>query len=143
MTEETKTAGHPLDRQNAIERDIQLKGSKDPDNFKMPDGRTLAEVRQDNQKKQDEDYQNEIRMVAQRTREQSIAEFQKGQNLSMTPAGNIIDVTEPKRSEKPITMKTSRTTMEDIESGIIQPPRERTTEQLTTKDEKDGTEEHI
>jgi hypothetical protein len=51
MTEETKTAGHPLDRQNAIERDIQLKGSKDPDNFKMPDGRTLAEVRQDNQKK--------------------------------------------------------------------------------------------
>jgi hypothetical protein len=51
-------------------------------------------------RKQDEDYQNEIRMVAQRTREQSIAEFQKGQNLSMTPAGNIIDVTEPKRSEK-------------------------------------------
>lgn len=122
---EEKEIGHPLDRQNAIERDIQLKGGQDPDNFKMPDGRTLAQVRQANQVIQDAEYQEEIQMLARRTREQSIPEFQKGKNLVMTSAGNIIDVTESVVSEDPVTMAKSRTTAVDISEGAIPPLRER------------------
>lgn len=115
---------HPLDRQNALERAIQLEGSKDPDNFKMPDGRTLTEVRQSNYAVESANYQEEIRMVAQRTREQSIPEFQKGDKLVMTSTGNLIDVTEPIISEDTVTMAKSRTTSSEIAEGVIQPRQE-------------------
>lgn len=126
MTEETKSTGHPLDRQNAIERAIQLEGPKDPDKFKMPDGRSLTEVREANQQAEDAEYQEEVKMLAERTREQSIAEYSKGGELVMTKAGNIIDVTEPVPSDDTVTLSKSRTTMEDIEEGAIKPLRERT-----------------
>lgn len=113
MPNETK-AGHPLDRQNEIERAIQLEGAQDPDNFKMPDGRTLSEVRQANQQIEDKEYQEEARMVARRTREQSISGIQKGDKLVMTQVGNIIDITEPVISEKPVTMDKSRSTSENV-----------------------------
>lgn len=122
---EDKDTGHPLDRQNAIERSIQIEGSKDPEHFKMPDGRTLAEVQRANRTSEDAEYQDEIQMLAQRTREQSMPEFQKGKKLVMTSVGNLVDVTEPVSSEKTITLAKSRTTAADIEEGAIQPLRER------------------
>jgi hypothetical protein len=122
---EDKGAGHPLDRQNAIERDIQLNGPKDPDHFKMPDGRTLSEVREANDETQSAEYQEEIQMLANRTREQSITGLQKGGKLVMTKPGNLIDITEPETSDTPaVTMATSRTTAAEIEAGVIQPRRE-------------------
>jgi hypothetical protein len=133
MTEETKGAGHPFDKQYAIERDIQLKGAKDPDNFKMLDGRTLTEVRNDLREQQDAEYKKELQMVAARTREQSAAELQKGKDLEMTSNGSIVDVTEPVPSDKKISLATSRTTLADIEAGTIQPPRERVSEPTTTE----------
>lgn len=124
MAEDKVETGHPLDRQNAIERAIQLDGPKDPDNFKMPDGRTLTEVREANLATQDAEYQEELQMIAARTREQSVAELQKGEKLVMTPTGSIVDVTEPVPSEQTISMATSRTTMAEIQEGAIQPLRE-------------------
>lgn len=121
-----KDAGHPLDRQNEIERAIQLEGPKDPDKFKMPDGRSLTEVRQANQAAQVAEYQEEIKMVSQRTREQSIPEFQKGEKLVMTKSGNLIDVTEPKESDVTITLAESRTTSAEIDEGVIKPRAEGT-----------------
>lgn len=122
QVEETTEAPHPLDRQNTLERDIQLKGAQDPDNFKMPDGRTLSEVRQTNQDRQEKEFQEEIQMVARRTREQSIVEFQKGGDkgkLVMTPGGSIVDVTEPVPSERTISLSTSRTTQAQIDEGVF------------------------
>jgi len=134
MTEEKeKGAGHPLDQQNAIERAIQLEGNLDPDNFKFPDGRTLSEVRQANQEAQAAEYQKEIQMVASRTREQSAAEFQKGKSQVVDAAGNIIDNTEPVKSDVTITLAKSRTTMADIEAGSIKAPRERVSEPAPTE----------
>ncbi len=124
MAEEIKDE-HPLARQNSIERAIQLEGPKDPDKFKMPDGRSLTEVRKANQETEDVEYQDEVKMLAERTREQSIGEYSKGEKLVMTKAGNLIDVTEPTVSEDTVTMATSRTTMEEISEGVVQPLRER------------------
>jgi hypothetical protein len=121
MTEDQK-AGHPLDNQNRIERAIQLEGSKDPDKFKMPDGRTLTEVRNDVAILHADEYQKEIQMVAHRTRESSIPEFTKGKDLVMTRVGNLVDVTSPPPIEDNVTMATSRTTSEDIAAGVIKSP---------------------
>lgn len=124
MDNDKGQTGHPLDRQNQLEREIQLEGSKDPDNYRMPDGRTLTEVRQELQKIQDAEYQEELKMVASRTRELSISSFQKtGEKLVMTPTGSIVDVTEPVMPEKPA-LSISRTSMADIEAGAIKPLRE-------------------
>ena len=122
MPEKTREAGHPLDRQNALERAIQLEGSKDPSKFKMPDGRTLAEVRQSNEVTQQKEYQEETMMIARRTREMSIPEFSKGKDLVVTQVGNIIDVTAPPPIKDNVTMATSRTTMSELEAGIVKPP---------------------
>jgi hypothetical protein len=91
---------HPLERQNAIERAIQLEGPKDPDNFKMPDGRTLTAVRQANEEKHQDEFLDEAKMLGARTRELSIPEFSKGKNLVMTSVGNLVDVTPPPAVEK-------------------------------------------
>lgn len=110
MPEDTKSTGHPLDQQNALERKIQLEGSKDPDNFKMPDGRTLSEVRRSNQELEDKEYQEEARMVARRAREQSASTLQKGKKLAITSTGNLLDTTEPvisERSKEVVTRSTS------------------------------------
>ena len=45
--EPLKGEGSALDIANAAEREIQLAGRQDPTHFKMPDGRTLAETRQE------------------------------------------------------------------------------------------------
>lgn len=91
---------HPLDRQNAIEREIQLRGSKDPDNFEMPDGKTLTEVRKSLQERHDQEYREETAMIGKTTREASLPEFKKGKDLAVTPTGVIIDVTEPPKVER-------------------------------------------
>jgi hypothetical protein len=91
---------HPLDRQNAIEREIQLEGPKDPENFKMPDGRTLAEVRQANEEIHQKEFIDEAKMIGARTREMSAGGLTKGKNLVVSSVGNIIDVTPPPEIEK-------------------------------------------
>ena len=131
MPENTSEARHPLDRQNAIERAIQLEGSKDPDNFKMPDGRTLTEVRQSNDEIHRKEFQEDSRMIARRTREMSIPEFTKGKDLVVTKAGNIVDVTTPPPIEENVTLAKSRTTAAEIDEGIIAPPREGPTHKAT------------
>src|SRR5690349_13527283 len=62
---------HPLDEQNKLERRIQLEGNADPDHFKMPDGRTLTEVRQSNEKSQSEEYKKKAEAATELAREQS------------------------------------------------------------------------
>ena len=91
---------HPLDEQNAIERKIQLEGPRDPDNFKMPDGRTLTEVRRSLNEKHTKEFKEEDQMVRARSRELSNPELSKGEKRIVTEAGNIIDVTEPKKPEE-------------------------------------------
>lgn len=90
---------HPLDEQNAIERKIQLEGPKDPDNFRMPDGRTLTEVRTALNDQHKAEFKENDEKSRLRSRELSLPELSKGGNLVMTGAGNIIDVTEPKEKE--------------------------------------------
>lgn len=90
---------HPLETQNAIERKIQLEGSKDPENFKMPDGRTLSEVRKTLQDQHQKEFVTEAKTIGRTTREMSPV-LNKGKDLVMTGPGNIIDVTEPPKSEK-------------------------------------------
>lgn len=91
---------HPLDEQNAIERKIQLEGPQDPDNFRMPDGRTLTQVRQELHEKHTQEFKEEDEALRARSRELSRPEFSKGGKLVMTSVGNILDVTEPKKVEK-------------------------------------------
>ena len=87
-------SAHPLDKQNALERDIQLNGPKDPDNYRMPDGRTLSEVRKHLDDQHKKEFETETEMILARTRELSPTSH-VGENLVMTKAGNIIDVTTP------------------------------------------------
>ena len=122
MPDETKEAAHPLDRQNAIERAIQLEGPENPDEFKMPDGRTLTEVRQSNAEIHAKEFLEENKMIGRRTRELSIPEFSKGKDLVMTPAGNIVDVTPPPIPEETTTLSKSRTSAAEVEEGVIPPP---------------------
>lgn len=61
----------PLEKANAIERDIALNGPKDPDKFKMPDGRTLSETRQQMYDDQVKEGQVADDLQQQRIREQS------------------------------------------------------------------------
>jgi hypothetical protein len=60
-----------LERANEIERDIILNGPKDPDNFKMPDGRTLSETRRELYDSQIEEGIADDKVQQQRIREQS------------------------------------------------------------------------
>lgn len=120
--DETKEQAHPLDKQNALERAIQLEGSKDPDNFKMPDGRSLGDVRRANEEIHYEEFLEESKMIARRTREVSIPEFSKGKDLVMTRAGSLIDVTPSPVNKDTVTMATSRTTSAEIDAGVLKAP---------------------
>lgn len=91
---------HPLDEQNAIERRIQLEGSRDPDHFTMPDGRTLTQVRQELDKQHREEAKNDSEAFEESSRNQSMAEFKRGGSLGITRAGNIVDTTNPEKSSK-------------------------------------------
>jgi hypothetical protein len=86
---------HPLDKQNELEREIQLVGSQDPENYKMLDGRTLAEVQKANEAVSNVEGEAEHVKDAKQTREISIPEYTKTGELVMTKVGNILDVSEP------------------------------------------------
>lgn len=60
-----------LAKQNAAERQFLLSDSRDPD-FKMPDGRTVAETRAASRAEQLEEGQADAEIQLRRTREQSI-----------------------------------------------------------------------
>lgn len=110
---------HPLDEQNAIERKIQLEGPQDPENFRMPDGRTLADVRRDLYDKHTKEFKEDDNALRAHSRKLSRPEFSKGGKLVMTSAGNIIDVTEPKKVEK-----TEQTTPQPPPETLPPPPTE-------------------
>jgi hypothetical protein len=93
---------HPLDEQNAIERKIQLEGPRDPDNFRMPDGRTLTEVRTALNDQHKSEFKENDEKSRLRSRELSLPELSKGEKLVMTTTGSVIDVTEPKKVETTI-----------------------------------------
>lgn len=86
---------HPLDKQNELEREIQLEGSKDPENYKMLDGRTLAEVQKANNTVMEAEGKAEVKLDAKQTKAISEPEYTKTGELVMTKVGNIIDVSEP------------------------------------------------
>lgn len=110
---------HPLDEQNSIERKIQLEGPQDPDNFRMPDGRTLTQVRQELHDKHVEEFKKDDETLRAVNRELTRPELNKGGKLVMTSAGNIIDVTEPNKVKK-----TEETTPQPPPSTTPNPPIE-------------------
>lgn len=92
---------HPFDKQFDLEREIQLEGARNPDNYKMPDGRTLTQVRQDLENQHKEEYKEETAMIQDTTRKASHPELVKGDKLVMTSAGTIVDVTPSPKKEDP------------------------------------------
>ncbi len=73
---------------NELERKIQLEGAADPDNYKMPDGRTLSEVRTANYDRETEEGKESTRVNEQRMREQYHASYQPAAEGAMEVVTN-------------------------------------------------------
>lgn len=69
MAEEAKI---PLDIKNEEERRIILEGRKDPENFKMPDGRSLADHRKEKFETDTKEGMESEEIQRKRVRQQSI-----------------------------------------------------------------------
>jgi len=130
---------HPLDKQNELEREIQLEGSKDPENYKMLDGRTLAEVQKANTTVGEAEGEVEHVRDAKQTKEISMPEYTKTGELVMTKVGNIVDVSEPPPLETE-GEATPRQTLPGAPAPKAPPtPNPKETEPAAKPGEKDGT----
>lgn len=93
-----------LEARDEIARKIALEGPKDPDNFKMPDGRTLTETREAKYLADREEGDAETKANAEHKREQSNANDPLYTNKHVIVIGEdsqprMVDVS-PKESPK-------------------------------------------
>lgn len=90
------TGDHPLEEQYRIEREIQLRGSQEPDKFEMPGGiGTLADVQKRNEEVQRKEGEEQTTRFRDSMREQSLLGSSLVLDLVVTDQGILLDHTEP------------------------------------------------
>jgi hypothetical protein len=98
--------GSALEVANAAEREIQLKGRQDPENYQMPDGRTLSEVRQELYEAHQKEAVESNKTQLKRVREQSVEGdplYAEGASVVMTGgSATIFPAVDPTREETQI-----------------------------------------
>lgn len=123
--------GTALETANAVERRIQLEGRKDPEKFKMPDGRTLAETRKELYESHVKEGDEAAKVQLKRVREQSIegdplyAEGAKavmvGNNATVLPAKSESAESRPQQGGdlNAFNTETETETRSGFESGTL------------------------